>query len=275
MVNSIIENLDEADMVSEIRLMLNHNKEKVCVIVEGPDDLKLFSPLLSTKSDVFQSYGSCLGVDKLVGQHFYGNDRVIGIRDRDYEEKPAGEQCFFCDYSCAEMMIISVDSCFERLYCNFCINNTMSSDEVRMHCLERLELLSKLRKLNHIYSWNVSFNGIKPSKVYSENISEMNIAIISELNRMNASNPIGKDKVSLCEKMPICSNLKEYLQITNGHDFSNIFATVASKSNGQTNSKDVERFMRGTFGPDAFKCTGLYKNLLTYQETKKLSIVPD
>ena len=49
MVNSIIENLDEADMVSEIRLMLNHNKEKVCVIVEGPDDLKLFSPLLSTK----------------------------------------------------------------------------------------------------------------------------------------------------------------------------------------------------------------------------------
>ena len=38
MVNSIKEKLNETDTISEIKLMLGHNKDNVCVVVEGESD---------------------------------------------------------------------------------------------------------------------------------------------------------------------------------------------------------------------------------------------
>ena len=119
MVNSIRDKLNEDDTVSEIRLMLGHNRETVCLVVEGEDDQKLFHSLFSNNVDIFQSYASSTGVDNIVNNYFFGNKRVVGIRDKDYLDHPINDQCFFCDYCCAEMMVISIDSCFDRLYCNF------------------------------------------------------------------------------------------------------------------------------------------------------------
>ena len=98
MVNSIRDKLDEADTISEIRLTLTHNPDNVCVVVEGEDDQMLFRPLLSDNVEVFQSYASNTGVDNIVQNHFLGNKRVIGIRDKDYLTTPINNQCFFCDY---------------------------------------------------------------------------------------------------------------------------------------------------------------------------------
>ena len=80
MVNSIKEKLDKADTISEIRLMLGHSKDTVCVVVEGADDQKLFRPLLSENVQLFQSYASKNGVDEI--------DMVMNIgrfMERDYD----------------------------------------------------------------------------------------------------------------------------------------------------------------------------------------------
>lgn len=275
MVNSIRDKLDEADTISEIILILNHDKDKVCVVVEGDDDQKLFRPLLSNNSEVFQSYASNNGVDELVHHHFRGNKRVIGIRDRDYLSKPINEQCFFCDYSCAEMMIISVENCFDRLYSNFYKGGTMNSSELRLHCLERLEKLSKLRMLNYRHNWGINFKGIKPSKHYKININDMNKAIVLDINSKNASNQIDATREELYEAIPKCSNLHDYLSITNGHDFINLFCKVATGLHGQASLKEIAAAMRGTFGIDDFKTTMLYKNLLTYQRANNITIISE
>ena len=162
MVNSVREKLDEADTISEIHLMLGHNKNIVCVVVEGEDDQKLFRPLLSDNVEIFQSYASKIGVDKIVKDHFPRNKRVIGIRDKDYLTKPVNKRIFFCDYCCAEMMIISLNSCFERIYSNFYKKGILDSDSLRLHCLKRLEKLSKFRQLNEKNGWHIRFDGIKP-----------------------------------------------------------------------------------------------------------------
>ena len=70
MVNSIRDRLDEADTISEIKLILTHDRDTVCVVVEGEDDQKLFRPLLSSNSEIFQSYTSNTGVDEIVQNHF-------------------------------------------------------------------------------------------------------------------------------------------------------------------------------------------------------------
>lgn len=275
MVNSIRDRLDEADTVSEIILTLNHNINTVCVVVEGENDQKLFRPLLTNNSDIFQSYASKTGVDELVQKYFNGNIRVIGIRDKDYQSSPINEQCFFCDYSCAEMMIISVDDCFDRLYCNFYRGGGMNSTELRLHCLERLEKLSKLRMLSYQHNWHITFDGIKPSKHYQICIDDMNAEIVSDLNSMNPSNPIDSTRESICDAIPKCSSLQEYLLITNGHDFINLFCKVALGVHGQTSIKEIETTMRGTFGVNDFRRTTLFKELLAYQRRNNINIIPE
>lgn len=273
MVNSIKDKLDESDTVSEIILTLNHNNTNVCVIVEGDDDQKLFRPLLSANVEVFQSFASCNGVNDIVQNHFRGNKRVIGIRDKDYLSAPINEQCFFCDYCCAEMMIISTDNCFDRLYCYFYKTGQMNSDEVRIYCLERLEKLSKLRMLNYTKGWGINFDGIKPSKHYKFDITNMNNEIVKALNIMNPSNQIDAIRESFCNELPKCTNLQDYLLITNGHDFVNLFCKVSNDSYGQASINSIETTLRGTFSIDDFKNTHLYNDLIAYQQTYGITIV--
>ena len=273
MVNSVREKLDEADTISEIRLMLGHKKNTICVVVEGEDDQKLFRPLLSDNVELFQSYASKIGVDNIIKNHFPRNKRVIGIRDKDYLDKPVNKRCFFCDYCCAEMMIISLDSCFERLYCNFYKKHTYDSDTLRLHCLERLEKLSKFRKLNEQNQWNVVFDGIKPGKHYKDDIVGMDAEILNEVNTQNPTNPIDSTREAMCNALHKCSNVEEYLNITNGHDFVHLFCIVCLDKHSKTGIKTIEATMRGTFGREDFRQTTLYANLLAYQTTKNIHIV--
>ncbi|MBQ3368971.1 hypothetical protein IJG44_08750 [bacterium] len=271
MVNSIRDSLDENDIISEIKLKLSQDKKKVFVVVEGEDDKKLFLPLLSANSEILQSYSSSIGVNKIV-QYYFKDKRVIGIRDKDYFQKPINEQCFFCDYSCAEMMIISVDTCFERLYCN-CYKGEMSSNKLRIHCLERLEKLSKLRKLSFINDWGVEFEKTKPGKFYQESIDNMNNAIIADLNIRNPQSPIDAERVRMCEELPKCSELADYLLITNGHDFINLFCNIVTTKHHQVAIDKIETTLRATFGKNEFSSTKLYKQLLDYQNENNITIV--
>ena len=273
MVNSVREKLDESYTISEICLMLGQNKNKVCVVVEGEDDQKLFSHLLSENVEIFQSYASKIGVDSIVKNYFPKNKRVIGIRDKDYLTKTVDKRSFFCDYCCAEMMIISLDSCFERLYCNFYKKGTLDSNSLRLHCLEHLEKLSKFRQLNEQNDWHICFDGIKPGKYYNDDVSIMNADILSDINKQNPTNKIDSSRESLCSALTKCTKIDDYLDITNGHDFIHLFCVVCLDKHNQYSIKEIETTMRGTFGKEEFKQTILYSKLRKYQENNKLYIV--
>lgn len=254
-------------IISCILLDLSQDRNKVCVVVEGINDYKLFKFVLSENTKIFQSYSSD-NVDKIV-QYFDKNKRVIGIRDKDYLPKPINERCFFCDYSCAEMMIIAIDSCFSRLHCNY-YKGEMDSAKLRIHCLERLEKLSKLRKLNACLNWHIRFDGTKPGKYYQNSIDDMNNAIIADLNNQNSQNPIDAERAKMCEELPKCSKLQDYLLITNGHDFINLFCHVAKT---QCKQEEIGTTMRATLGRSEFMSTDLYKDLLDYQNKNNITIV--
>lgn len=273
MVNSIRDRLDEADTISEITLSLGHNKDTVCIVVEGEDDQTLFRPLFTDNVVIFQSYNSKNGVDNIVKTYFPRNKRVIGIRDKDYLMAPIAKRSFHCDYCCAEMMIISINECFERIYCGFYKNGGMDSETLRIYCLERLEKLSKYRQLNEQNDWHVKFDGIKPSRFYNTDITIMEGDILSEINSQNPDNIIDGIREAQCCALRKCTSLSDYLNITNGHDFVNLFYKVCTGNHGQAGIQSVNISMRASFGKEEFKKTQLYTNLLTYQTSKNISIV--
>lgn len=149
----------------------------------------------------------------------------------------------------------------------------MNSEEVRIHCLERLEKLSKLRMLNYTSNWRMRFDGIKPSKHYKFNITEMNMDIVRDLNQMNPSNQIDANREKACNAIPKCTSLKEYLSIINGHDFVNLFCKISTNTNGQISIDSIETTLRGSFSVDDFKNTKLFNDLLTYQVINGITIV--
>ena len=273
MVNSIKDKLEEADTVSEIRLLLVHSKDYVCVIVEGDYDQVIFKPLLSEHVHLLQSYASTTGVDKLIKEHFPHQKRVIGIKDKDYSKRSVSKRCFFCDYCNMEMMIIAIDSCNSRLFCNFYKGTTFDSNSLRMHCLEHLEFLSKLRMQNELKSWRVRFCSVNVGRIYDENISNMERNLITSLNNANPQNIIDTKREALCRKIARCESLEDYLMITNGHDYVRIFFHICHASNDTISLASVQSALRASFGPSEFKETELYKVLHEYQSKHNLSIV--
>lgn len=269
MVNSIKDLMTEADTISEISLMLGQKKDRICVVVEGEDDQKIFGHLLTENVDLFPSYAPKRGIERIVKDHFPKNKRVIGIRDRDYCSKKINSRIFFCDYCCAEMMMISIDSCFSRLYCN-CYRGQATMEDLRLYCLEHLETFSKIRKMNETKKWMIRLAGINVNSLYDQNITNMDNAIVAEINHQNPNNQLNISRQNKCANLPKCTTLSNYLTITNGHDFVKMFAKMCPRG---TSIDTITGILRGTFGQEEFKQTELYDSLKKYQSNKNVRIV--
>lgn len=271
MANSIRDNLEANDTISEIRLLLGKNKNNVCVIVEGINDLKLFEPLLTDNTTLVQSYSGKKDIINII-KHFPNNRRVIGIRDRDYLKKSESKRMFYCDYSCAEMMIISLDECFHRTYSNFYESRLLSFIDLRLYCLEHLEQLSKIRKINELYNWSINFDTVKLSKVFDNDVCLMNEKLEKQICLCKI-NKISREQLQKCNSLKKCLSITDYLDITNGHDFVEMFKIMCKRKRNSPSKNEIASNIRGTFGIHEFKKTKLYATLYDYQLKKKLAIV--
>lgn len=273
MVNSIRAQLDPATTISEIRLMLSQNANCVCVVVEGDNDEKLFCQLLTPNVEMFQSYSGKAGVDDIVKNQYVHSKRVIGIRDKDYGQHPSCDRVFFCDYSCAEMMIVSSDSCFRKTYVNTYLMGPYSYDQLRFHILSCLEKLSIIRMLNEKHHWGIILSGINPGRHYDSNQLTMDASIINEINNKNQSNKIDAYREGQCNSQSKCTTLQDYLEITNGHDFIQVLRLICEKNHQKHSIKEIEIALRSSFSDDAFRRTSLYAQLTSYQNANQIAIV--
>jgi hypothetical protein len=272
--NSIISNLEPSTAVSEIRLLLNSplHKDKTFVLVEGDDDIVLFQTLLSDKTVLVRSYGSCTAIDKILSKHFKSKSIVIGIRDKDYQQKKASNKSFYCYYTCMELMLIANDVCMQKL----CINiykGTESFYDLRRHILDHLNYLSCIRYINFIKSWNIRFDGLKPGKHYSTDIKAMNDNIVKEINKQNNNSLNLKRKKTVDSGYKKNCALPELLNLVNGHDFLNLFLHICKFENKKASIISCEIAMRCSFGINEFKTTNLYQQLQNHQNKNNLFIV--
>lgn len=270
MANSIRGILNANDTISEIKLLLG-TKSSVCIVVEGINDQKLFEPLFTENTTLVQSYSGKNDILTII-RRFPRNKRVIGIRDRDYSNKTQSTRLFYCDYSCAEMMIIALDECFYRTYCNFYEDQSLSFKDLRLYCLEHLEQLSKIRKMNEQKKWSINFDTVKVPNIYNDNISKMNENILNQICLCKI-NKITRKQLQKCNVLRKCISVTDYLNITNGHDFIEMLRIMCKRKNHSPGREEIASNIRATFGIHEFRKTNLYSSLVDYQTRKKLVIV--
>lgn len=279
--NSIRCNLSKEDIIAEIRLTLSADFEhkKGIVVVEGEDDILFFNGKLHPDVDLRESFSGKCGVEEIVC--CFSDDRVIGIRDIDYDSRSTCPQMLYYDYSCLEMMLISNNSVFSSFFYAY-YQGSKSPQEIRQQILSNLKWLSLYRKLNSNNSWGVRFSGLSIAKAFDQN--DQTIDITNLLGQIRTINPglISHNREQLELLSEACRGeyaLEQYLLITQGHDFLYCFQALCEASKrSKGKSPSVEELFRALLcscHSENFFEFELYQNLISYQATYGVLFLPN
>lgn len=277
--NSIHSNLTKDDIIAEIRLTLSadFDRNHAIVVVEGEDDISFFNGKLSSNVDIHESFSGKQGVLDIVS--FFQDSRVVGICDADYTLDVPSQQILYYDYSCLEMMLISSNSAFIP-FLHVYYRDNADFAKIRFKSLQELKWISCYRRLNSIFSWGISFNGLSMAKAFDPKTHGINIPeIVSQINalnpRLSAHIPCQVEKVYIEYSKE--SNLSELLSITQGHDFLNYFhelcLTTWPSNRKFPSNRELSRSLLASFRQDDFKETILYQQLSDYQDKYHFTIL--
>lgn len=206
--------------------------------------------------------------------HFGSNRNVIGIRDKDYLEQEISPKVFFYDNCCLEMMIVENEESFFSIYNEF-YKGDFSSNELLNKILNELKFLSVIRMFSERLMWAINFRVLSICKIFD--INEFSIKkdyLISELNKAN-NNIIDSNKVrNINDYLVEINSFGGLLEITQGHDFSSLFATICNiYLNKHINLKSIELALRCSYKQAEFKKSKLFDTLSLYQENIRITFL--
>ena len=265
-MNSIVDNITREDIISEIQLLLNADiaHKKVVILVEGLDDIKFIRGMCFNIDNilVIQSYSGKLGVIDIM-QNYTSEKRVISILDKDYCNKQGGEKIFYYDYCCLEMMLISSEDSFENIFKEYIYLESLSSIEFKEYLLNQLKCFSLLRKINEEENLGIEFYRISINDLYKNN--KINIEDFKDqVNKRNKEILINNKDIEtrLDNEYQKKMDMVQLLEITNGHDFCEMFASVSRLHKRRGVSKNIiESTLRCSYRDSDFYKTKLFKEL--------------
>lgn len=274
--NSIRSNLTKEDIISDITLCMGADidRKNIYLLVEGEDDIRLLHPYISENVLIYESYDGKKGVEVIVNDTFLDNKRVIGIRDRDYQQEPTSEKIFFYDYNCMEIMLISNDDIIDNL-CFEYYKGPLLSRELRNCILNELKILSVIRKYNETKQWGIILKGLSANQGFNTETEKMdNDVIVRKVNQMNG-NFISEQILSdIYDEVSGVWSQEQLYYGTQGHDFCTLFATICNNYRKRgIKPIEVQASARCTFRWSDFVKTKLYLSVKEYSQVHSLKIL--
>lgn len=200
--------------------------------------------------------------------------RVIGIRDRDYQQEPTSEKIFFYDYNCMEIMLISNDDIIDNL-CFEYYKGPLLSRELRNCILNELKILSVIRKYNETKQWGIILKGLSANQGFNTETEKMdNDVIVRKVNQMNG-NFISEQILSdIYDEVSGVWSQEQLYYGTQGHDFCTLFATICNNYRKRgIKPIEVQASARCTFRWSDFVKTKLYLSVKEYSQVHSLKIL--
>ena len=297
MRNSIMDNITPGTLRSQLTLELGYDieRKKAFIILEGTADVKCMQKMfLRDTTKLFHARG---GVDAVVENctAFINDSRVIGIRDRDYDDVNGNlTNLFYYDHCNLEMMIISNDNAF----CGFCDEyyyGEQSYDELREEVLRALFGISLIRMANTKDEKAIAFPKFPFKEIWNESTSRLELNRVIEILLANNVHNNGVDenyiRTVINSRDASSASYRELIDVTNGHDFIGLLAIVLfleckkvkdfTKEQGygeeiislrNLKNEEIESALHCTFTQECFRSTDLYQSLLEYSRDHNLSI---
>lgn len=288
MRNTVTERATLVTKIQEIKSMCRHEmyKNKVIVIVEGDDDKKIFEKFIDTEKALLYAAKSCIWVAKVVerlNERTEFNDRVIGIKDADFDHILRKDHripnLFVTDSHDIEMTLISND--FENgIYAECGIHNYSN---ILIKVAEEIKTVSFIRLYNQIKVDEdeeldgINFDGLVMNSIY-DGINPVDLGLC--LNHIKAKGNQDKswfpEETDITNMIRSCTgiNLK---QLTRGHDlmYGLLVKIKALTGRDKMGYKDLCLAFRFHLRQDAFMKTQLYTDINSYISQKGIVLWKD
>ncbi len=280
MTNSALQEFKLNELLSEIKLSVNKNK--VLILLEGKNDIKLFKKIFSSshvkKMDVHGRYHVIKALKTIKEKSLFKIYKIIGIKDADFDNLECTnypKNLFITDYHDIEVQMIESDAI-----------TTVVDDFSSAECREILQ--SNIKNIIYDIAINIGYarwfnekeknrnsKGLKFRKLNFEKFTESkdcNIVFNYDnflktlLYHSNSTIPIEKLKNEL--KL-LKDDSKDFLQICNGHDLTKLIAIIFPNN---TNQKKVEDKLIEAYKINYFEQTKLFKNLNAWCDSANCKI---
>lgn len=270
--NSIKSHLSKGTAVSEIKLLLSHDTEKLnmLVVVEGEDDVKLLNKFCEKGVRIIESYSGKLGVEEILDFEKLDDFRVIGITDRDYSYNTSHKRMFYYDKCCQESMIFNFNSVINSL-CSEYYEGDMNPLELKKHIMSELYFISSLRYSNYINSLGIKFNGISIHNIISNELGLDENNLLTNLSKINSNRDLTDVDMMIVES----DYNNDPLMYINGHDLITFFKELCNKSKPNkklVKSDRISSSFRIAFQDEHFMQTNLYKDTNNYSNKNGLKL---
>lgn len=157
---------------------MSHSGVKVVsLVVEGPDDIRFFNPLICDDVKIFESCSGKDGVFEIVSK--FEKPNVIGVCDKDFAKKSTIPYVFYYDKSCLETMLICD---FQTVKKTWKTANTKKPFSKRIYndLFNKLGFLTFIRKYAFENNLNLNFRAVSISVAFNKNDGTLNNSKIFE-----------------------------------------------------------------------------------------------
>jgi hypothetical protein len=260
------------DIISEIKLARHSNlgKDIVFVLVEGIDDVKLYSKLFLEDNITLRSTEGKNNIYKALKELTGTTKQFIAIKDADFDhlnkKNPEYEALFFTDKHDIEMTMLAYPEAVRSVLAEYLLPE--KSDERVREAMQGVAYLSYIRWFNEVEKCGLDCKGIIHSVKEGMTNAEL-IALVKSRSKSECREVSQTEIDDFIEK----NKTDDYFNLCNGHDVIVCMAITISKESEKTSEGKLAKDLRLSFSNEYFLHTTLYSNILAWQKKNGFNIL--
>lgn len=250
------------DMVTTLKMELDQDIEHKMniVLVEGTDDKKLVKRVFSNQITCYESFSGKEGLSELIQNDRLKDNRIIAIRDKDYDDTEQLPERMWCyDTCCMETMLLKDKNVEEGLFDTF-YKGESNRQTFYKNLLRQLVPVSMLRRKNEEENLGINFNKMKLTEHFD--------CTTEKLDSVKVFENIGHDVsvYDICCREGAELSEEELYDNTNGHDICKLLGVIFQSGKGDMGEERVRDSMICSYRSDDFKSTQLYSDIMCFQK---------
>ena len=283
MKSTVLEGRTAGASVFEVRLLLStiQGSGKICVVVEGADDIKAYGGLFDNSKVTFHPTGSCALIPNtmdLVCQDVQLKDSVIGIKDADFDHLMGkmynNSNLFLTDTHDIETLMLT-----ERVEKKVCLEMSGKlCSGIKAKAMRILQPYSYLQYYNvkeilkNKGTGGLLFKGFKPNIVEENAYHDWYQAVKSHGNNASNDNYPSEEQLShFIEE----NETDDLLNLTRGHDIVHLMGVLLHDSYPECRKNACEKiaeYIRVAYTLEDFRQTDLFKAIDAWSQERNISL---